>query len=84
VSGGGKCLVLKFPYLRRSYITRREVSDILIDTLPETAVLAFAAMLIASLLGIFLGVITALKKDTSVDRGIFFFTTVFGMSAPSF
>jgi peptide/nickel transport system permease protein len=41
-------------------------------------------MLIASLLGIFLGVITALKKDTSVDRGIFFFTTVFGMSAPSF
>lgn len=84
LSGAGKCLVLKFPYLRRSYITRREVSDILIDTLPETAVLAFAAMLIASLLGIFLGVITALKKDTSVDRGIFFFTTVFGMSAPSF
>jgi len=81
---GEKNLVLKFPYLRRSYITKREVSDILLDTLPETAVLAFSAMLIASVFGIFLGIITAIKKDTLVDRGIFFFSTVFGMSAPSF
>ena len=38
-----KEFVLKTPYMRRSYITRRPVADILIDTLPETAVLAFAA-----------------------------------------
>jgi len=84
LSMGQKCVVLKFPYLRRSYITRREVSDILLDTLPETAVLAFAAMLFASLAGIALGIVTAIKKDTPIDRGIFLFTTVFGMSAPSF
>lgn len=84
LSVGQRCLVLKTPYLRRSYITRREVSGILIDTLPETAILALTAMLIASVIGIFLGIITAIKKDTFIDRGIFFFSTVFGMSAPSF
>jgi peptide/nickel transport system permease protein len=83
-TGKASSLVVKFPYLRRSYITKREVSSILIDTLPETAVLAVAAMLIASLLGIFLGVVTAIKKDTWMDRSIIFFSTVFGMSAPSF
>lgn len=81
---GSTCLVLKWPYLRRSYITKREVASILGDTLPETAVLATAAMIIASLLGILLGVISALKKDTWFDRSIFFLSTFLGMSAPSF
>lgn len=83
-TGNKSCVVLKFPYLRRSYISKREVSSILLNTLPETAVLAIAAMLIASFLGIFLGIISAIKKDTWLDRTIFFLTTVFGMSAPSF
>jgi len=84
VVGSKEVLVLKFPYLRRSYITRRSVSDIVRDTLPETAVLAFSAIIIASLIGILLGIVTAIKRDTLLDRGIFFFATVFGMSAPSF
>lgn len=79
-----RVLVVKLPYLRRSYISRRDVSDIIAHTLPETAVLAFSAMLIASLLGIFLGVVTAVKKNSLLDRSIFVFATVFGMSAPSF
>ena len=82
--GDNKTLVLKWPYLRRSYITRRSVSDILAETLPETAVLAFAAIVIASVVGVLLGVITAVKKNSLVDRSVFFFATVFGMSAPSF
>lgn len=83
-SGAAHTLVLKLPYLRRSYITRREVSDILTETLPETAVLAFSAILLASFLGIFLGVLTAIKKNTFFDRAVFVLATVFGMSAPSF
>lgn len=83
-TGAHSCLVLKKPYLRRSYITKREVSSILAETLPETAVLATAAMLIASVLGILLGIVTALKKDTWLDRTIFFLSTFLGMSAPSF
>src|SRR3990172_9577070 len=64
-----KDFILKTPYLRRSYITRRPVSDILADTLPETAALAFASMLIASIIGILLGILSAVKKGTWVDNG---------------
>lgn len=78
-----KVFVMKMSYLRRSYISRRPVSDILADTLPETAVLAFAAMLFASLLGILLGILSAVKKDTWLDTGSLFFA-VLGMSGPSF
>ncbi len=78
-----KEVVLKIPYMRRSYITRRPVADILVDTLPETAVLAFAAMLIASIIGILLGILAAVKKGTWLDTGSLFFA-VLGMSGPSF
>lgn len=82
--GKNKVIVLKYPYLRRSYITKREVSAIIRETLPETAVLAFSAIFIATVLGILLGIVTAIKKDSFIDRAIFLFATVFGMSAPSF
>lgn len=77
-------VVLKIPYLRRSYITHRNVSVIIRETLPETAVLAFTAIAIASVLGILLGIVTAIKKNSFLDRSIFILATVFGMSAPSF
>lgn len=77
-------VVLKIPYLRKSYITKRDVSEILIDTLPETAILAFFAICIASTIGIILGIFAALYKDSWYDKGSFIFATVFGMSAPSY
>jgi peptide/nickel transport system permease protein len=82
--GKSEVIVIKIPYLRRSYITKRNVSEIIQETLPETAVLAFTAIIIASVIGILLGIVTAVKKNTILDRSIFFFATVFGMSAPSF
>lgn len=84
VISSSEAVVLKWPYLRRSYISKRNVSEIIQTTLPETAVLAFTAIIIASLVGIFLGIVTAVKKNSWLDRAIFFFATVFGMSAPSF
>lgn len=84
LAAGNKAVVLKVPYLRRSYITKRNVSEIIEDTLPETALLAVVSMLLASLVGIFLGVVTATHKNSLLDRGIFVLATVFGMSAPSF
>jgi peptide/nickel transport system permease protein len=81
---GKTAIILKLPYLRRSYITKRDVSEIIIETLPETAVLAFASIIIASIIGILLGIITATKKNSVLDRGVFVLATVFGMSAPSF
>ena len=76
--------VLKKPYLRRSYVSKRNVSEIIRETLPETAVLATAAVLMATVFGILLGILTAIKKNSIIDRAVFVLATVFGMSAPSF
>jgi len=81
--GKNKSLVVKLPYLRRSYITKRRVSDIIIETLPETAVLAFSSIVIASIVGIFLGIISAIKRNTIYDR-MSLVLAVLGMAAPSF
>ena len=50
---GEKALVLKAPYLRRSYQTKKEVAKILQEALPQTIILAFSAMIFASVIGIF-------------------------------
>lgn len=81
--GDNKSIVIKLPYLRRSYITKRRVSDIIIETLPETAVLAFTSIVIASIVGIFLGIISALKRNTIYDK-LSLVLAVLGMAAPSF
>ena len=81
--GENKSVIIKLPYLRRSYITKRKVSDIIIETLPETAVLAFTSIVIASIVGIFLGIISAIKQNTFYDR-ISLVLAVLGMAAPSF
>ena len=39
-----RTLILKLPYLRRSYQSRKKVSDIISSALPNTAVLAFSAI----------------------------------------
>lgn len=75
--------VLKFPYLGRSYITKKKVSDMLINALPGTLVLAIAAMLFACITGIALGIWAALRVQTWVDKSIVMFS-VFGISMPSF
>lgn len=74
---------IKLPYLRRSYQTKKNVSTILSEAIPQTIVLAFAAMFIAIIFGIALGVVAALKQNTWLDTGSIF-TSVLGISAPSF
>lgn len=78
-----KTVVLKFPYLRRSYITKRKVSDIIIETLPETTVLAFSSIAFGSFFGILLGIYSALKKNSWFDKSALIFA-IFGMALPSF
>lgn len=78
-----KKIGLKIPYLRRSYQTKREVGAMLLETLPGTILLSFSAMFIACLLGIPLGVLAAVKKDTWMDTSAVF-TSILGISAPSF
>lgn len=78
-----KSLVLKTPYLRRSYQSKKEVWSILMEALPNTIILAIAAMLFASIIGIFLGVLAAVKQNTWMDTGSVL-ASVIGISAPSF
>jgi peptide/nickel transport system permease protein len=82
-STGDRALVLKAPYLRRSYQSHERVSVILADALPGTAVLAFAALLLAAFAGISLGVWAALRHGTWSDFTAMILA-VLGMSVPSF
>ena len=79
-----RSLVVKFPYLRESFVKRgKTVNSIISETFPLTIVLAFSSIIFAIIIGLLLGITTALYKDTFLDRSILFFS-VFGMSLPSF
>lgn len=80
---GSTSVVLKAPYLRRSYQSQRRVSEIIGSAFPQTALLAVVAMLFALIIGISLGVVSALHKDTWIDRVTLVLSTL-GMSLPSF
>lgn len=77
-------LVLKWPYLRESYQKNGVgVGQIIADTLPNTAVLALAALLIALAIGLLLGILSAIRVNTWLDRFVQWISTL-GMSTPSF
>lgn len=80
---GNRTIGIKVPYLGRSYQTRRPVTEVLMEALPGTLVLAFTAMLIACIAGITLGIIAAVRKGTWMDSGILV-SSIAGISAPSF
>jgi len=83
VQGEQGALVLKAPYLRRSYQSRKQVTSIIGETIPNTFILAFSSIVFASVIGIFLGILAAIYKDSLFDRLSIFFSA-FGMSLPSF
>lgn len=77
-------LVLKWPYLRTSYQKRgKPITEIIRETLPNTALLAVSSMTIAVCLGLLLGIIATLNKDSWLDRFLQLVSTL-GMSIPSF
>lgn len=76
-------LVLKKPYLRRSYQSKRKVSEILAEAFPKTMLLAGVSILFAIVLGIFIGIIVAVKNNKLIEKFALVFSTL-GMSIPSF
>jgi len=83
LSTGENVLVIKSPYLRRSFQSNQRVDEIIIENLEGTLVLAFASMLFATFFGIIFGVIAALKQNTFWDH-LVISVSVMGISAPSF
>ena len=80
---GSHALVIKKPYLRRSYQSQRKVSEILAEAFPKTMLLAGVSILFALILGVAIGVIIAVKKNAFLEKLALVFS-VMGMSVPSF
>ena len=81
---GERSVVLKWPYLRESYHRSGiKVSQVIGNTLPNTAILAIAALLIAISFGLLLGILSAIYANSTFDRVIQLVSTL-GMSLPSF
>jgi peptide/nickel transport system permease protein len=78
-----KTIALKWPYLRRSYQTRKDVASLLLGVIPNTLILATTAMIFAIIIGVLLGVLSAVHQNTWIDRLALTFSTL-GISAPSF
>ena len=77
-------LVFKAPYLRTSFKkTDKQVSEIISKTLPNTILLACASIFIALILGLIFGTLSAIYKDSLLDR-FFISFGVLGMALPSF
>ena len=79
-----RIIVFKYPYLRTSYQRRgKPITDILIETLPNTGILAISSIMIAIFGGLFFGITATIFKDHWIDRSLLLFSTL-GMSIPSF
>jgi len=76
-------LVLKQPYLRRSYQSNRPVSAILGEAFPNTLLLALVSIVFAMLVGLTMGIVVALRNNPLLSRATLAFS-VMGMSLPSF
>jgi len=76
-------LVLKKPYLRESYQTGRAVSKMIWQALPSTLLLALSAIIIAMILGILFGLISALNEGCWIDDFLLTLSTL-GYSIPSY
>jgi len=76
-------VVLKKPYLRRSYQTKREVTEMIAKAFPNTLLLASVSIMFAMIVGIIIGTLCALYKNTFFDKTSLVFS-VLGMSLPSF
>ena len=83
ISFDTRVLVIKWPYMRRSFQTNKKVTEIIYDNMDDTLWLAFSAMLIASIFGISLGIIAALNQNSILDHTIISIS-VLGISIPSF
>lgn len=79
----GYHLIIKKPYLRRSFQSNREVTSILSEAFPKTLLLAAVSMGFALVVGIFLGMVSIIYPN-KILNSIIFGLSVFGMSLPSF
>jgi peptide/nickel transport system permease protein len=83
IRAGSGALVLKSPYLGRSYQSNRPVTSILAAAFPNTLLLATISIGFAMLVGIVLGIFSAIRNNTLFSR-VILVLSISGMALPSF
>jgi len=83
ISLRGYGLYIKPPYLGRSFQSQELVTQLLMPRVKITFLLTFISLLFSSILGIFLGVVSALNYGKFVDDSISGLSSI-GVSTPSF
>ncbi|MCO8146363.1 ABC transporter permease [Rhodovulum tesquicola] len=69
--------------LGRSYLQRTEVSELIAARMPATLLLMGAAIVVELILGLTIGVIAALRRNSALDQSLMVFSFV-TISAPQF
>jgi peptide/nickel transport system permease protein len=69
--------------LGRSYLQRTEVSELIAARMPATLLLMFAAIVVELLLGLTIGAVAALRRNSALDHSLMVFSFV-TISAPQF
>ncbi len=80
---GDRALVFKTPYLGRSYQSKKRVTEILREALPQTIILGLSAIIFATIFGILLGVWAAMRQFSFTDSSILV-GSILGISQPSY
>lgn len=79
----GVLIGLKWPYLGKSYINDQSVTQLLMEVIPATLLLAMVSIFLALVFGILLGIAAAKNEGTVWDKMLITISSL-GMSAPSF
>src|SRR5690606_31013248 len=66
-----------------SYLLNRSVADAVLERLPVTLSLAGLALVLATAMGMLLGILAAVRHNTWVDQGAMV-TALIGLSVPDF
>lgn len=80
---GSVTVLIKKPFLRRSFQNRELTTKLIAQSFKGTFVLAIIAILFAAFVGITLGVFSGIKANSWLDQSIVFISTL-GISVPSF
>ncbi len=80
---GEKIIIIKWPYLRESYQSGRPVASILLEAIPVTLILALLSILFATVVGISLGILSAVKQGSWIEQVALLLSTI-GYSLPSY
>ena len=76
-------IILKYPYLRKSFQNKIEVSTLVNNVLPNTIILALCSFILSIILGLWFGILSAVKNGTWQESFVMILT-VLGVSIPSF